>query len=252
MKKRRNMVREETPGYGGGAVVLYRAPDGTVSLDVRVEKETVWLSQRQMAELFATERSVITKHLRNIFQSGELESESNVQKVHIAGSDRPVAFYNLDVAVSVGYRVNSKRGTQFRIWATRVLRDHILKGYSVNERRLKELRQSLRLVGQVLDRYDVSSDQIRPRWNDSVWERPLRWPGHSVHGRAPTWRCPCTCPPAERPGHLWSVYPRCVRYRLRTVSAKRDARCLMLVGIGSTKNHEQSVGALSVQAPRAA
>lgn len=154
------MIREKTVGYGG-AVVLYRAPDGTVSLDVRIEHDTIWLNQKQMAELFATERSVITKHLRNIFSSGELDEKSNVQKMHIPGSDKPVAFYNLDVAISVGYRVNSKRGTQFRIWATQVLRDHILKGYSVNERRLKELRQSLKLVGQVLDRYNVSSDQAK-------------------------------------------------------------------------------------------
>ncbi len=157
------MVREETAGYGG-EVVLYRAPDGTVSLDVRIEKETVWLSQKQMAELFATERSVITKHLRNIFQSGELARNSVSAKFAHTASDGKiyqVDFFNLDAVISVGYRVNSKRGTQFRIWATQVLRDHILKGYSVNERRLKELRQSIRLVGQVLDRYDVSSDQAK-------------------------------------------------------------------------------------------
>jgi len=154
------MVREETVGYGG-AVVLFRAPDGKVSLDVRIEKDTIWLNQKQMADLFDTERSVITKHLRNIFQSGELDEKSNVQKMHITGSDKPVAFYDLDVAISVGYRVNSKRGTQFRIWATQVLRDHILKGYSVNQQRLKELRQSIRLVGQVLDRHDVSSDEAK-------------------------------------------------------------------------------------------
>lgn len=81
--------------------------------------------------------------------------------MHFPNSDKPVAFYNLDVTISVGYRVNSKRGTQFRIWATNVLRAHILKGYSVNQRRLKELRQSLNLVEQVLDRHDVSSDQAK-------------------------------------------------------------------------------------------
>jgi len=131
-------------GPGGGEIVLYRASDGTVNLDVRLERESVWLTQAQMAELFATERSVITKHLGNIFRSGELDQKSNVQKMHITGSDRPVSFFNLDVAISVGYRVNSKRGTQFRIWATRVLREHILKGFTVNERRLKELNQTVR------------------------------------------------------------------------------------------------------------
>jgi prophage maintenance system killer protein len=162
-RKKARMVREEAVGYGG-AIVLYRAPDGTVSLDVRIEKETLWLSQKQMAELFATERSVVTKHLGNIFQSGELERAAvcaNFAHTAPDGKTYGVDFFNLDAVISVGYRVNSKRGTQFRIWAPRVLRDHILKGYSVNERRLKELRQSLRLVGQVLDRYDVSSDQAK-------------------------------------------------------------------------------------------
>jgi len=122
--------------------VLYQSPDGSVRLDVRLERETIWLNQKQMAILFDTERSVITKHLRNIFQAEELDEKRNVQKMHIAGSDKPVAFYSLDAIISVGYRVNSKRGTQFRIWATHVLRDHILKGYTVNERRLQELQQT--------------------------------------------------------------------------------------------------------------
>ena len=165
MKRRTKpgLVREETVGYGG-AVVIYRAPDGTVSLDVRLDNETIWLSQKQMAELFATERSVVTKHLRNIFQCKELDKGSvcaNFAHTAPDGKTYQVAFFNLDAIISIGYRVNSKRGTQFRIWATQVLRDHILKGYSVNERRLKELRQSIRLIGQVLDRYDVSSDQAK-------------------------------------------------------------------------------------------
>jgi prophage maintenance system killer protein/transcriptional regulator with XRE-family HTH domain len=146
-------------GGPGGEIVLYQAPDGTVSLDVRVERETIWLTQAQMAELFATERSVVTKHLGNIFRSGELETKSNVQKVHIAGSDRPVSLFNLDVAISVGYRVNSKRGTQFRIWATRVLREHILKGYTVNERRLRELHQAVRLIADVAERRALTGDE---------------------------------------------------------------------------------------------
>ena len=104
-----------------------------------MEQQTVWLRQDQISLLFGRDRSVITKHLRNLFNEGELEEKSNVQIMHIAGSDRPVAFHTLDAVISVGYRVNSKRGTQFRIWATSVLRDHLLKGYSVNERRLREL-----------------------------------------------------------------------------------------------------------------
>lgn len=154
-------VHEPPASYGlpGGEIVLYTAPDGTVSLDVCLERETVWLSQKQMALLFDTERSVITKHLGNIFRSGELERESNVQKMHIGGSDRPVSFFSLDAALSVGYRVNSKRGTQFRIWATKVLRDHILKGFTANERRLKELNQAVRLVASLADRRDLTGDE---------------------------------------------------------------------------------------------
>jgi prophage maintenance system killer protein len=134
-----------------GQVVLYKN-----RLEVRLEKDTVWLTQKQMSELFATERSVITKHLRNIFDSGELEEISNVQKMHIANSDKPVAFYNLDMIISVGYRVNSKRGTQFRIWATNVLRQHLVEGYTINEKRLKaqqdkihDLQEAVRLLGNI-------------------------------------------------------------------------------------------------------
>lgn len=157
------MVREETPVYGG-AIVLYRAPDGTVSLDVRLERDTLWLDTHQMALLFGRDRSVILRHIRNIYDTNELDQNSTCAKnaqVAADGKIREMDSYNLDVIIGVGYRVNSKRGTQFRIWATQVLRDHILKGYSVNERRLKELRQSLRLVGQVLDRHDVSTDEAQ-------------------------------------------------------------------------------------------
>jgi prophage maintenance system killer protein len=152
-------VLKEPPAPYGGEIVLYQAPDGSVKLDVRLERDTIWLSQKQMALLFDTERSVITKHLRNIFQSGELEEKSNVQKMHIPGSDKPVAFYSLDAIISVGYRVNSKRGTQFRIWATQVLRDHILRGYTVNERRLRELQQTIRLVSTLADRRALSGEE---------------------------------------------------------------------------------------------
>ena len=123
---------------GGGEVLLNEAPDGRVQLDVRLDGETVWLTQAQMAKLFGRERSVITKHLRNVFREGGIVEKSNVQNLHIASSDKPVAYYNLDVIISVGYRVKSQRGTQFRIWATRTLKDHLLRGYTLNEKRLRE------------------------------------------------------------------------------------------------------------------
>ena len=147
-------------------IVIYRAKDGRTCLEVNLLRETVWLSQAQLATLFDTERSVITKHIRNVFQTNELDQESNVQKMHIAGSDKPVAFYALDLILSVGYRVNSKRGTQFRIWATQVLRDHLLKGYTVNERRLreqvtrlKELQATVDLLGRVIQERQLTGDE---------------------------------------------------------------------------------------------
>ena len=105
-------------------VILYRSKDGSVKLDVQFEEETVWLSQTQMCELFERDQSVISRHVRNVFKEGELPEKSNMQKMHISGSDRPVTFYSLDVAMSIGYRVKSNRGTEFRIWATSVLKQH--------------------------------------------------------------------------------------------------------------------------------
>ena len=134
-----------------GRVVVYKN-----KVEVRLEHETVWLTQAQMADLFNTERSVITKHIRNIFKTRELTGKSNVQKMHIANSDKPVKFYNLNVIISVGYRVNSKRGTQFRIWATNVLREYLVDGYTINQKRLaansakyEELQRAIALIKNV-------------------------------------------------------------------------------------------------------
>jgi hypothetical protein len=118
-------------------ILLYQTEDGRTKLEVRLEDESVWLSQEQISELFQRERSVITKHINNIFKEGELNEQSNVQILHIAGSDRPVKFYNLDVIISVGYRVKSLRGTQFRIWATERLREYLIKGFTMNDDLLK-------------------------------------------------------------------------------------------------------------------
>ncbi|MGH8508630.1 MAG: virulence RhuM family protein [Gammaproteobacteria bacterium] len=112
-----------------GKVVVYETADGEVRVDVRLDRETVWLRQEQMAELFGRERSVVTKHIRNVFKEGELEPEAVRAKfAHTAadGKTYQVDHFNLDVVISVGYRVKSLRGTQFRIWATRTLRDHLL------------------------------------------------------------------------------------------------------------------------------
>ena len=145
-----------------GEIVIYEPPGGAASLDVRLSGETLWLTQAQIADLFQKERSVVTKHLRNIFSQGELERASvSAFFAHTAadGKTYQVEYFNLDAILSVGYRVNSRRGTQFRIWATGVLRDHLVSGYSANERRLAELRRSLRLVEHTLAGDAVSADE---------------------------------------------------------------------------------------------
>ncbi len=118
--------------------ILYTTPEGEVKLNVLLENETIWLTQGQMSQLFDRERSVITKHIGNVFSEGELEEKSNVQNLHISGSDKPVKFYNLDVIISIGYRVKSQRGTQFRIWATKMLKEYIVKGFVLDDNRLKQ------------------------------------------------------------------------------------------------------------------
>ena len=114
-------------------VVVYQ-PDETVRLDVRLEEDTVWLTQGQMTELFQRDRTVITRHINNVFAEGELDEKSNVHFLHIPFSDKPIKVYSLNVIISVGYRVKSPRGTQFRIWATNVLREYLLRGYAFSLR----------------------------------------------------------------------------------------------------------------------
>jgi hypothetical protein len=97
-----------------------------------------------MVQLFERDQSVISRHIKNIFNEGELEAESNMQKMHIANSDKPVVFYNLDMIISIGYRVNSKRGTQFRQWATKRLKDYLLDGYAINQKRLEERNMEIK------------------------------------------------------------------------------------------------------------
>lgn len=116
-----------------GEIVMYQ-PDETIRLEVRVEDETVWLTQTQIASLFLRERSVITRHINNVFNEGELDKESNVHFLHIANSDKPVQYYSLDVIISVGYRVKSLNGTKFRKWANGVLKQYLLRGYAINQR----------------------------------------------------------------------------------------------------------------------
>lgn len=150
----------------GGEVLLYEAPDGEVRVDVRLDHETVWLTQAQMVDLFGRDQSVVSRHLRNVFADGELPAEGNMQKMHIASVDKPITLYSLDVIISVGYRVKSKRGVQFRQWATRVLREHLVQGYNFNqtrlaERGLLEARQTLDLLARTLQNQALVDDTGR-------------------------------------------------------------------------------------------
>ena len=119
-------------------IIIYQTEDGKTKIETRLENETVWLTQEQMSELFQRDRSVITKHINNIFKDDELVEKSNVQILHISGSDKPVKFYNLDVIISVGYRVKSHQGTKFRQWATARLKEYIIKGFTLNDELLKQ------------------------------------------------------------------------------------------------------------------
>ena len=119
-------------------ILIYQAEDGKIKIETRLENETVWLTQEQMAQLFQRERSVITKHLKNIFEEQELDEKSNVQILHISGADRPIKFYNLDVTISVGYRVKSVQGTRFRQWASTRLKEYLIKGFTMNDELLKQ------------------------------------------------------------------------------------------------------------------
>jgi len=138
------MIKKDNQNIKTGQIAIYKAGSKNVELRVKIEKDTVWLTQLQMAELFGSERSVITKHLRNVFNSKELDKDSVCAKIAHTAADGKIyktQLYNLDAVISVGYRVNSQRATQFRIWATRILKDYLLEGYAVNEKRLTEARE---------------------------------------------------------------------------------------------------------------
>ena len=134
-------------------IVIYQTEDGQTQIDVRLENETVWLSVAQMASLFMKEESNVRRHVLNAFKEGELERDNNnVHILHVNGVKKPVPFYSLDVIISVGYRVHSKRGTAFRIWARKIIKEYLIKGYVVNERIRKEQLGELRQLVQVASR----------------------------------------------------------------------------------------------------
>jgi prophage maintenance system killer protein len=148
-----------------GEIVIYRTENGQAALDVTLEEQTVWLTQVQISELLDKDVRTVSEHISNIYGQKELHRKSTIRKFRMVRKEgkrtveRDIEHYNLDVIISVGYRVKSRRGTQFRIWATNVLREHLVRGYTVNERRLKELRQAVQLIAEVAERHPLTSDE---------------------------------------------------------------------------------------------
>ncbi len=150
-----------------GELIVYQAEDGSAMVDVRLQDETVWLSRKEMAVLFGRDYKTVSKHINNVFKEGELRKNSVVAKFATTGDDGKtyqVEYYNLDVIISVGYRVKSKQGTRFRIWATSVLKDHLVKGYTFNQKRLAEkglgeVRQVLDLLSSTLQSHGLVYDE---------------------------------------------------------------------------------------------
>lgn len=147
-------------------IIIYKTENGETVIDVKLENETIWLTQAQMVDLFQRDQSVISRHVRNIFKDGELDKKSNMHFLHIANSDKPLTAFSLDVIISVGYRVKSNEGTQFRIWANKILKDHLIKGYSINETRLKEqneqlnsLKNAVTLLSNVIENKSLNNDE---------------------------------------------------------------------------------------------
>jgi prophage maintenance system killer protein len=152
------------------SIEIYHSQDGSVQLNVKLENETVWLSANQMAMLFDRDAKTIRKHINNVFADGELAKESNTQKMRVANSDKPVPFYNLDVIISVGYRVKSRQGVQFRQWATSILKQYLIKGYVVNQQikldRYNELKDVVRLMSRTIVLQDkVTTDEYSGLFN---------------------------------------------------------------------------------------
>ncbi len=159
------------PSKSSNEIILYQSPDGSTRLKVNLYEDTVWLAQSQLAELFDVNVPAVSKHVRNILGSGELDASATISKMERAQIEggrevmRNQVLYNLDMIISIGYRVNSAKATRFRQWATQVLRDHIVKGYTLNEQRLREesaklqaMRQTVELLARTLTNQELVSD----------------------------------------------------------------------------------------------
>ena len=145
------MLKKQSEKTNKGEVKIYKPSKGEVELKVWFEDETVWLRQNEIAELFGKDRSVITKHINKIFKQKEVDEKGNVQKMHIPNSDKPVSFYNLDVVLAVGYRVNSAQAINFRHWATKILKNYLIQGYAINKKRLIEAENKFKQLKETIN-----------------------------------------------------------------------------------------------------
>jgi hypothetical protein len=162
-------------------IIVYQSEDGNLSFDVRLEQDTVWLTQAQIAELFEKHKMTISEHIKNIFFEGELDENSVVRNFLTTANDSKkyqTNYYNLDVIISVGYRVKSQRGTQFRIWATNILRSHLLNGFSVNKRKLESIEKKIDLI---LKKEGVQNDQIKQLQDDQFFIKKMLQPNPIIN-----------------------------------------------------------------------
>ena len=155
-------------------IKIYKTPEGKTSIAVKLDKDTVWLNLNQMVKLFERDKSVISRHIRNVFKEGELEKNSTVAKIATVQKEgnreiiRNIEYFNLDVIISVGYRIKSKRGTQFRIWANQIIKDYLIKGYAINQQRLEkqaeqlnELKETIKILGNALEYKELSNNESK-------------------------------------------------------------------------------------------
>lgn len=160
-KNIKNLTKnKKSEEFNKGKIIIYKPSKNKVELKVRFENETVWLRQNEIANLFGRDRSVVTRHINKIFNEKEVDRKSNVHFLHIANSDKPVAFYSLDVILAIGYKINSARAINFRRWATKILKNYLFEGYVINERRLTEAENKFHELQETIHFLQKKSKEI--------------------------------------------------------------------------------------------
>ncbi len=157
-------MKKPIPPKNTGEIIIYQNAQNEIDFKVHFDGETVWLRQNQIAKLFNKDRTVITRHINNIFKAQEVNEKSNVQKIHFANSDKPVKLYSLDIILAVGYRTNSANAIKFRKWATKILKNYLIKGYAINQNRLqekglKEFEQAIQLITNTIESKELSLEE---------------------------------------------------------------------------------------------